>query len=342
MNIKTYLHKERFTLESGNVLPEVEIAYSTYGTLNTKGDNVIWVCHALTANSEVAEWWPHTVEKDKFLDPSRYFIVCANILGSHYGTTGPLSVNPITETKYYKTFPRFTVRDIVECHIILAKALGIKKAEMLVGGSIGGFQVLEWLVMQPYFAKRGVLIATSAKAEPWVIAFNESQRMAIEADHTFNDKSDNAAEKGLSAARSIAMLSYRSSTGYNKTQSESIDEPNKIDNFRASSYQNYQGAKLASRFNVFSYYRLTQLVDSHNIGRGRGGIKAALETIKARCAIIAVSSDILYPIEGHLTMHKHIKNSSLHIIESEFGHDGFLIEHESLGKIITTIENEQN
>lgn len=338
--IKIYKHAERFTLESGAVLPEVDIAYSTYGKINAKGDNVIWVCHALTANSCVDDWWPNTVTEGRFLDPAKYFIVCANILGSHYGTTGPLSVNPITKTHYYKSFPKVTVRDIVKCHIILAKALGIKSVEMIVGGSIGGFQALEWIIMEPSFAKKAVVIASTAKTEPWAIAFNESQRMAIDADVTFEDKSPTAGEIGLRTARSIAMLSYRSSSGYNKTQAESSDEPNKRDDFRASSYQRYQGKKLSDRFNAYSYYRMTQLVDSHNIGRGRGGVEEALKSIKARVAVIAVSSDILYPVESHLPLHKYIKNSSLHIIESEFGHDGFLIEQDSLEKIIQKIENE--
>lgn len=339
-SIKYYHHGERFVLESGRVLPELDIAYSTYGTLNAKRDNVIWVCHALTANSCVADWWEGSVEKGRFLDPEKYFIVCANILGSHYGSTGPLSVNPLTGSTYYKGFPMTTIRDVVNVHQILAKALGIKRVELLVGGSIGGFQAMEWAIMEPNFAKKLVLIATTSKSEPWSIAFNESQRMAIECDPTFNEKHPEAGAKGLAVARSIAMISYRSGAGYNATQSEPDDEYAKTKDFRASSYQRYQGQKLVSRFNAFSYYRFTQLVDSHNVGRARGGVERALSMIKARTAVIAVSSDILYPVESHLVLHKHIPNNTLHIIESMFGHDGFLIERDSLDKIIKKIEDE--
>lgn len=336
--IKIYKHSDRFQLESGVVLPEVEIAYSTYGTLTPNCDNIIWVCHALTANSCVDDWWAKAVRKDNFLDPNRYFVVCANILGSHYGTTGPLSVNPMTKEPYYKAFPKFTVRDVVNCHILLAKHLGIKSVDMLVGGSIGGFQILEWLIIEPKFAKRAALIATTAQTEPWAIAFNESQRMAIECDPTFYMKNDEGGAKGLACARSIAMLSYRSNDGYNITQKESEDEITKTDDFRASSYQRYQGKKLSDRFNAFSYYRLTQLVDSHNVGRARGSVKSALSQIKAKCVIVAISSDVLYPVESHALMHKYIKNSSLHIINSKFGHDGFLIEHDDLEKIIRQLQ----
>ncbi|MFI3261614.1 MAG: homoserine O-acetyltransferase [Rikenellaceae bacterium] len=336
--IKTYKYNNRFTLETGVVLPEVEIAYSTYGTMNAKRSNIIWVCHALTANSCVDDWWEKAVKKDNFLDPERYFVVCANVLGSHYGTTGPLSVNPITNEEYYKSFPSFTMRDVVNCHILLAEHLGITSVDMLVGGSIGGFQILEWLIAQPTFAKKAVIIATTAKTEPWAIAFNESQRMAIECDPTFYMKSTDGGAKGLECARSIAMLSYRCNDGYNITQKESEYESAKLKDYKASSYQRYQGEKLAARFNAFSYYRLTQAVDSHDVGRGRRGVENALALIKAKCAIVAISSDILYPVESHVVMHKYIKNSSLYIINSRFGHDGFLIEHDQLEAIIKELQ----
>ena len=335
-----YHHNKRFELESGTVLPEVDITYHTFGKLSPKADNIIWVCHALTANSDVADWWPHTVEKGKFLDPDKYFIICANLLGSHYGTTGPLSINPVTQSEYYTAFPRLTIRDLIRCHMLLAEHLGIKKVKMLIGSSIGGFQVLEWLVMYPDFAERAALIATAAKAQPWVIAFNESQRMAIETDPTFGERRPDAGQAGLETARSIALLSYRGQPAYDATQQE-FEETGKTKDFRASSYQRYQGQKLSRRFNVYSYYRLTQLIDTHNIGRGRGSIENALSKIKAKCAIIAITSDIIYPVSEHFVLYKNIRNSSMHINDSDFGHDGFLIEHEKLNNIINKLlENE--
>ena len=211
---------------------------------------------------------------------------------------------------------------------------------MLIGSSIGGFQVLEWLVMYPDFAERAALIATAAKAQPWVIAFNESQRMAIETDPTSGERRPDAGQAGLETARSIALLSYRGQPAYDATQQE-FEETGKTKDFRASSYQRYQGQKLSRRFNVYSYYRLTQLIDTHNIGRGRGSIENALSKIKAKCAIIAITSDIIYPVSEHFVLYKNIRNSSMHIIDSDFGHDGFLIEHEKLNNIINKLlENE--
>lgn len=331
-----FKHNHRFELESGKVLPEINITYHTFGKLSPKADNIIWVCHALTANSDVSSWWPHTVESGRFLNPDKYFIICANILGSHYGTTGPLSVNPATGIPYYGSFPRFTVRDMVKVHQLLAEHLQIKHVKMLIGSSIGGFQVAEWLIIDPNFSDKAVIIASAPKAEAWVVAFNESQRMAIESDQTYGALSPDAGSKGLAAARSIALLSYRCRSGYNSTQSESEDDNYKVSDFRASSYQRYQGKKLTNRFNAYSYIRLTEMIDSHNLSRGRVSMEKALEKIKAKVALVAISSDMLYPISSHIIFHKYIKNSSLHILESEFGHDGFLVEHDKLNKIILT------
>ncbi|MEG1649632.1 MAG: homoserine O-acetyltransferase [Rikenellaceae bacterium] len=334
MGQHNFKYSNRFELESGKVLPELNITYHTFGKLSPKADNIIWVCHALTANSDVSSWWPGTVESGRFLDPNKYFIVCANILGSHYGTTGPLSLNPATGIPYYGSFPRITVRDAIKVHRLLAEYLQIKHVKMLIGSSIGGFQVSEWLIMDPLFAEKAVIIASAPKAEAWVVAFNESQRMAIESDQTYGALSPDAGAKGMATARSIALLSYRCRSGYNNTQSESEDDNYKISDFRASSYQRYQGKKLTDRFNAYSYHRLTEMIDSHNISRGRISMEKALEKVKAKVALVAISSDILYPISSHLEFHKYIKNSTLHILESEFGHDGFLVEHEKLNKII--------
>ena len=225
MEPRIYISPEPFRLETGHMLPELKIAYHTYGELNAAHDNVVWVCHALTANSDVAGWWPHTVETGKFLDPARHFVVCANILGSHYGTTGPLHTNPQTGTPYYRDFPPFTIRDIVRAHILLADALGIGRIGALVGSSVGGFQAVEWAVTEPQRIGKLVLIATSAKASPWSIAIDETQRMAIEADRTFGEPRDDAGMAGLAAARAIGLLTYRGSLGYNLTQQDREELP---------------------------------------------------------------------------------------------------------------------
>ena len=330
---QVYHHGEAITLESGAVLPEVDITYDTFGTLNQAKDNVIWVCHALTANSDVADWWPHTVEEGRFLDPTRYFIVCANFLGSHYGTTSPLSVNPATGEKYYYDFPQITVRDMVKCHQLLAKHLGIERVKLLIGSSIGGFQCMEWAISEPKFMESVALIATTTCTEPWAAAFNESQRMAIRTDHTWGERRDDAGIDGMAVARSIALISYRGGAAYNATQQD--ENPSEASfTRRAHSYQQYQGEKLRRRFNAMSYYRLSEAVDSHNIARGRGSIAEALARIEARALVVAISSDILFPPEAHTPLREHIRDVEYHLIESEFGHDGFLVEHEKLNTII--------
>ncbi|MBR5788346.1 MAG: homoserine O-acetyltransferase [Muribaculaceae bacterium] len=336
---KTYHHNSPVELESGEILPEVVIAYDTFGTLSEAKDNVIWVCHALTANSDVKDWWPNTVEEGRFLDPNKYFIVCANFLGSHYGTTSPLSINPTTGEKWYYDFPRITVRDMVTCHRLLAKHLGIDRVKLLIGSSIGGFQCMEWAVTEPYFMENLALIATTTNTEPWAAAFNESQRMAIRADGTWGQLRDDAGLDGMAVARSIALISYRGAPAYNATQQDRDNPTDAAFERRAHTYQQHQGEKLRRRFNAFSYYRMTEAVDSHNIGRGRGSVADALRRIKARTLVVAISSDILFPVEAHIPMRQYISDVEYHLIESSFGHDGFLVEHEKLNNIITNFMN---
>lgn len=336
---KTYHHNSPVELESGEILPEVVIAYDTFGTLSETKDNVIWVCHALTANSDVKDWWPNTVEEGRFLDPNKYFIVCANFLGSHYGTTSPLSINPTTGEKWYYDFPRITVRDMVTCHRLLAKHLGIDRVKLLIGSSIGGFQCMEWAVTEPDFMENLALIATTTNTEPWAAAFNESQRMAIRADGTWGQLRDDAGLDGMAVARSIALISYRGAPAYNATQQDRDNPTDAAFERRAHTYQQHQGEKLRRRFNAFSYYRMTEAVDSHNIGRGRGSVADALRRIKARTLVVAISSDILFPVEAHIPMRQYIPDVEYHLIESSFGHDGFLVEHEKLNNIITNFMN---
>lgn len=335
---KVYHHSTPFELESGLRLEELDIAYDTFGELNEAKDNVIWVCHALTANSDVADWWPHTVERDRFLDPTRYFIVCANFLGSHYGTTSPLSINPSTGKKYYYDFPLFSIRDMVHTHQLLARHLGIERVKLLIGSSIGGFQCMEWAIIEPHFMQSLALIATTTCTEPWAAAFNESQRMAIRLDRTWGEARDDAGLDGMAVARSIALISYRGGAAYNATQQDENPTDASFTR-RAHSYQQYQGEKLRRRFNALSYYRLSEAVDSHNIARGRGSIAEALSYIEARTLVVAISSDILFPPEAHTPLREHIRNVEYHLIESEFGHDGFLVEHEKLNTIIQNFLN---
>ncbi|MCF6241144.1 MAG: homoserine O-acetyltransferase [Bacteroidales bacterium] len=332
MPYNIYKYEKRFDLESGEYLPELEIAYTTYGKLNEDKSNVVWICHAFTANSDPAEWWHGMLGKGLTFDPDKYFIICANIIGSHYGTTGPLSVNPETGKAYYRDFPFITVRDLVKAHQLLGVHLNINKIHILTGGSVGGHQAIEWAIMQPELIENLFLIATNARFSPWGIAFSSSQRMAIEADPTFYEDHPDGGLKGLEAARSIALISYRNAIAYNKTQAEKNDEVNK--SFKADSYQRYQGKKLSNRFNAYSYYTLSKVLDGHNVGRDRGGIQKALSKITANTLIIGIDSDILFLPEEQKEMEKYIKNAQLHMIKSDYGHDGFLLEFEQISTII--------
>ena len=324
--METLKHNQPLKTETGAILPALEIAYHTWGKLNSEADNVIWVCHALTANSDVESWWPGMVGTGLLFDPEKYFIVCANVLGSCYGTTGPASVNPDTGIPWLKNFPLITIRDLVNVHEILRKYLNIKHIHTVIGASIGGFQSLEYSIMYPEIVKRLVFVASSTKQSPWAIAFSESQRMAIEADNSFAENHPDGGKKGLKAARSIALLSYRNPAAYNRTQIEQDDE--KVSSFKASSYQVYQGEKLVNRFNPFSYYCLTRLSDTHNTGRGRGGTAMALSTIKARTLCIGITSDILFPVVEQKYVAANIPDAEYVEIDSFYGHDGFLIETE--------------
>lgn len=329
MNTDTiYKHKKPFRLESGYIIKDLEIAYHTYGALNAKKDNVIWVCHALTANSDVFDWWKGLFGENCLFNPKEHFIICANIFGSHYGTTSPLSVNSATGLPYYLSFPDFTVRDLAAAHQLLADHLELPEIELLIGGSLGGQQAMEWAILEPKRIKKLVLIATNAQHSPWGIAFNESQRLAITADRTFYSQSPDGGKKGLKAARSIALLSYRAYGTYAVTQQET--DRDKITDFKASSYQNYQGEKLVKRFNAYSYWYLSKAMDGHHVGRKRNSVEDALKLIQAKTLVIGIKNDVLFPIEEQIFMAKHIPDASLFELNSFYGHDGFLVEIEIL------------
>ncbi len=331
-NVQHFAAPHPIALECGRTLHNVNIAYHTYGKLNEARDNAVWICHAFSANSDAADWWPGMIGEGLLFDSSRDFIICANILGSCYGTTGPLSLNPQTNLPYYFDFPEVTVRDMVAAHRQLLQHLGVAHVKAIVGGSIGAFQALEWAVSEPELFDRLVFSAAGAKTTPWVIAINEAQRMAIEADPTFFKNRPNGGEEGMKAARAMALLSYRNYSTYNATQAEPTHD--KISGFRASSYQRYQGQKLANRFDAYTYYRLSQSIDSFDVGRGRGSVEAALGRIQARTIVIGISSDILFPTGEQRWVAERIPGAVYAEVESQFGHDGFLIEHEKLTKVI--------
>jgi homoserine O-acetyltransferase/O-succinyltransferase len=353
-NHQIFRHPDAFTLESGRVLQGYHLAYHTYGVLSPDRDNTVWVFHALTANSDPEAWWPGLVGPGCFIDPARYFIVCVNMPGSCYGSIGPLEEMPGLGRLFYHDFPFFTIRDMVRAYRPLRDALGIRRIRIGIGGSMGGQQLLEWAVDEPDGFDYIFPIATNAWHSAWGKAFNESQRWCIEADPSWKEESPSAGIEGMKIARSVALLSYRSYHTYDLFQSE--EDAGVINDHKASSYQHYQGEKLARRFNAFSYYQLSRSMDSHHVGRHTGaaapgntsipdasrttstpakpGIPAAraLGQIKAKTLVIGLKSDLLFPLTEQQFLARHIPWARFTAIDSVYGHDGFLLEAEAIGR----------
>lgn len=323
-------------LEFGGKIENLRIAYHTYGHLNSKADNVIWVCHALTANSDVADWWPDTIPTGCFLDHNKWFVVCANIIGSPYGTTSPLHTDPATGQPYYAGFPRYTIRDIVTAHTRLATHLGIHHIHALVGCSVGGFQAIEWAVSEPERFGKLALMATDAAATPWTIAINETMRMAIEADPTYGEPRPDAGATGLAAARAIGLLSYRGPVGYNVSQRDRSPLPRL---HRAQTYQRYQGEKLVRRFDAYSYHAILDAFDTHDVARGRGSLQEALRRIKAETLVIGLTTDIVFPPDDMRFLASLIPGARYAEIQSPYGHDGFLVESAQLNALMIPFLN---
>lgn len=239
-------------------------------------------------------------------------MVCANMLGSCYGTTGPKN----------RDFPLVTIHDMVELHKLLRQHLGIDRIFLGIGGSMGGQQLLEWAVQEPELFENIVPMATNAVHSAWGIAFNEAQRMALE-------NIDIA--KGIETARAIAMLSYRHYKGYQLKQTD-VDQ--RWDHFSAASYQRYQGEKLRKRFTLESYYTLSKAMDSHHVGRHFGSAENALKRIQSRAMVVSLDTDILFPPEEQAFLARYIPNARLETIQSDFGHDGFLVETGKIGALL--------
>jgi homoserine O-acetyltransferase/O-succinyltransferase len=328
----TFHYNQSFEVEGGEILPSFQLKYTTTGRLNAERNNVVWICHALTGSSDFTDWWGGLFTADGPFDPSKHFIICANILGGCYGSTGPLSYHPQTGKPYFHNFPTLTVRDVVSAFDLLRQHLKIERIHTLIGGSLGGQQVLEWAILKPEVFEFILPIACNAAHSPWGIAFNEAQRLAIQADPTWKENDPRAGIEGLKAARAIGMISYRQYQTYQETQSEKNNEV--TDDFRASTYQRYQGEKLANRFNTFTYWLLSKVMDSHNVGRKRDSIASALKTIKAKTLVIGIDSDILFPLGEQQYLADHIPGAKLEVISSLYGHDGFLVEFEHMKNII--------
>lgn len=322
---------DRLSLEFGESLSLPVMHYLIAGEAEAPR-RIIWVAHALTANANVFEWWPGLFGVGKIFDPQYDLIICPSILGSCYGSTGPLSTNPDTNVPYFHGFPFISVRDMALAQVCLMEKLGIHRLDVLVGASLGGQQALEMAYLLGGRVKQLILLATNARHSPWGIAFNAAQRMAIAADPTWRNHQPDAGSEGLKAARAIALMSYRHYQSYQQTQ---FDADEKYDAFKADTYQRYQGEKLAKRFNAFSYWTLSKAMDSHHIGRGRGGVLMALSKIEAETLVIGIEQDILFPIHEQRLIAAGIPRAKFCGFQSPYGHDAFLTETACIQRLIT-------
>lgn len=327
----------QFALENQQVLKNVQVGFQTWGTLNERRDNVLVVCHALTGNTDLADWWDGVLGPEKALDTNRYWVICLNVLGSCYGTTGPRSINPETGKPYGGDFPRVTVRDSVRLHLEAVKTLGVQGIEAVIGGSMGGMQALEWGFLAPDLVKRLVVIAASGRHSAWTIGWSEAQRAAIYADPNWRNgyyTDEEPPVAGLAAARMNAMISYRSWRSFQDRFGRTEQGGDGQNGFAVESYQQYQGRKLTERFDANVYVRLTQLMDTHDVSRGRGAYEEALAGLHLPTLVIGINSDILYPLPEQEELARHLPQSDFRILHSEDGHDAFLIEFEQLNSFI--------
>lgn len=326
-----YIHNLKitspFTTESGFTFSELNVRFKTWGKLNDDASNAVLICHALTGNADADEWFPGLFGKDGILDVGNQFIICSNVLGGCYGTTGPRSVNPQTGKPYKADFPDVTIRDMVRVQQLLLDHLHVKSIELAIGGSMGGMQVLEWLVMDNRI-KKAMLIAMGFEHAAWTIGVSEAQRRAITGDKNWKDgyyDDENPPADGLAAARMMGMIMYRSHAAFERRFARE-PQPGKTGMLKVASYLNYQGEKLVSRFDANTYLRLTKAMDSHDVYRNRKMYGDILGDINVPVLVIGISSDILYPTSEQKELSLRLGNATYEEIDSDEGHDAFLIE----------------
>lgn len=310
-------------LECGAVLPAVEIAYEAYGTKNEQGDNAILICHALTGDAHAAEWWAPLIGPGKVLDTERYYVVCSNVLGGCAGSTGPQTRD---------SFPTVTIRDMVSAQKRLLEQLEITRLQLVVGGSMGGLQAIEWAVTYPSFVLRCAPIAASAQLSALAIAYNHVMRAAI----------TSGGADGFALARKIGMITYRSFDLFEARFGREVKHPHAPlgeTEFQIESYLEHMGQKLLGRFHADSYLCLLKAMDLHDIGRGRGGANVALAQIQAAVLWVGIDTDHLYPPQEQRTWARRLarlgKQVTYRELNSEYGHDAFLVEGEQLSAIIS-------
>ena len=324
-----------FPLEMGGALRGVRVAYRTWGRLDADGANAVVVCHALTGSADADRWWTRMFGPGRALDPDRDFIVCSNILGSCYGTTGPTSIDPATGRPWLGDFPLVTIRDMVRAQRELLRLLGVNRVRLVLGGSLGGMQVLEWALLHPDLVEAIAPIATSARHSAWAIGLSEGQRQAIYADPRWRGGRYDLADPpsaGLSAARMMAMCMYRSKPSFDERFGRRMQS---ADVYAMESYLRYQGQQLVDRFDAATYMALTRAMDTHDVARGRGDFEAVLHGIRQPALVVSIDSDVLYYPEEQEEIARLVPNARLVRLASKDGHDAFLIDVDWLSDVVS-------
>jgi homoserine O-acetyltransferase len=323
-------------LESGEVISDVTIAYQSWGELNSNRDNAILVNHAWTGWSDVESWWPNQVGLGKPLDTDKYFVVCPNVIGGCQGSTGPASIAP--DGKYYGSrFPSLTIRDMVSAEVAFSDALGIRKYVLACGPSLGGMRSLEWAVQYPERIGGICTIGSSAVATGDQIGSVSIQVHAIKSDPNFNNgdyyQQKNGPEVGMGIARKIAHLTFRTEIEMDMRFGREL-QGDDTGRFAVESYLDHQANKLAQRFDANTYIILGEAMNSHDIGRDRGGVAAALSTITVPVMVVSIDTDRLFPPRLQQELAELTPSSKLEMLSSPFGHDGFLVESDAMGSLL--------
>lgn len=322
-----------FKLENGQSLAAATIGYQTWGELNARGDNVIWICHALSGTSDAASWWPGLVGAGKAIDPARHFIVCANVLGSCYGSAGPTS-EAADGRRHGPGFPQISIGDMVEHQRLLAAHLGVRGIECVIGGSMGGFQALEWAARAPELVASVAIIASSWRQPPQAIALAELQCTLVRNDPKFRDgdyPEHDPPVQGLSLARQLGHISYRTAEELDQRFGRARQEDGR---FAVTSYLQHQGHKLVARFDALSYLRLSTALNAYDFCEGRGEPCFALKRIRQPVLVAGILTDQLYPPAESARLAQWLPNARLEWLDALAGHDGFLLEGERFGQLI--------
>lgn len=322
MEAHDFLIEKGITTEEGDLIAPLNIRYHTAGELNEDKSNVLWVFHAFSGNSDVSDWWSNLYGEDGIFDPSKYFIICANILGSPYGTTGPLQ---------QKDFPFVSIRDMVKVHRALADHLDIKKIHIGIGPSMGGYQLMEWEMEDPDRFENAIYLATSIRESEWGRAIHTAQRMALENDILNPKYTDKPGYAGVEVARALGMVSYRSYDCYKELQ---IDSNPKVREHKVRSYIEYQAKKMADRFPANCYLSLLDAMDSHDIRRGRPDWRAQMQKSYTKHLSVGIRSDVLCPSSEQKLIAESFAFAQFYEIDSFYGHDGFLTEGRKIKTII--------